>query len=177
MQASFIQALPAICRVFEHMKELYPDRDLYTVSYGSGISVRSVKPEYNISQFLAQFGGDGDTPEQAVSPFHSKNVLALLQRHSTQKSSWTKGDCIHSAAAPAGCPVGAAAFHIVQRKIMSENYIVQNIQTSKATGTSSMTQQALRYYAGRRKRPMVHPNAECYKQRRKIYEHKNIRCL
>lgn len=126
MQASFIQALPAICSVFERMKELYPNRDLYTVSYGSGISVRSVKPEYNISQFLAQFGSDGHPGAVGISiPFEKR--LGLV----------------------------AKAFN-------GEIFLDER----KVTGTSSITQQGLRYHAGRRKRPMVHPDAECYKQRR-----------
>lgn len=68
--------------VFERMKELYPNRDLYIVSYGSGISVRSVKPEYDLSKFLAQFGGGGHPGAGGVSiPFEKRLDLVAEAFH------------------------------------------------------------------------------------------------
>ena len=45
--------------VFERMKKLYPDVDLYIVNYGTGVSVRSIKPEINVSEITKRCNGGG----------------------------------------------------------------------------------------------------------------------
>lgn len=44
---------------FDHMKNIYPDYDLYIINYGTGISMRATKPEINIGLISKQFGGGG----------------------------------------------------------------------------------------------------------------------
>lgn len=45
--------------VFELMKQLYPDIDLYVINYGSGISMRSMKDDINVSEITKQYKGGG----------------------------------------------------------------------------------------------------------------------
>ena len=44
---------------FEFMKELYPDKDLYIINYGAGISLRSVKADINVGNIAMEYGGGG----------------------------------------------------------------------------------------------------------------------
>lgn len=68
--------------VFERMKALYPDTDLYIVSYGAGISVRTVKPEYNLSEFLGKLGGGGHPGAGGISiPFQKRIDLVADAFH------------------------------------------------------------------------------------------------
>lgn len=45
--------------VFELMKQLYPDIDLYVINYGSGISMRSMKNDIDVSEIVKQYKGGG----------------------------------------------------------------------------------------------------------------------
>lgn len=45
--------------VFELMKQTYPDIDLYMINYGSGISMRSVKENVNVSEIAKLYKGGG----------------------------------------------------------------------------------------------------------------------
>jgi c-di-AMP phosphodiesterase-like protein len=44
---------------FDHMKDIYPDYDLYIINYGSGIGVRATKPDINVGAILKTIGGGG----------------------------------------------------------------------------------------------------------------------
>lgn len=79
----YVGATDYLQDVFERMKTLYPDVDLYIVSYGSGISVRTIKPEYDLSRFLAQFGGGGHPGAGGISiPFQKRIDLVAEAFHS-----------------------------------------------------------------------------------------------
>lgn len=45
--------------VFELMKQMHPDIDLYIINYGSGISMRSVKESVNVSEIAKLYKGGG----------------------------------------------------------------------------------------------------------------------
>ncbi|MBO5435920.1 hypothetical protein J6A31_09010 [bacterium] len=45
--------------VFEAMKQNYPNKDLYIINYGNGISIRSVKPHINVGELVKPFSGGG----------------------------------------------------------------------------------------------------------------------
>jgi len=45
--------------VFDRMKEHWPDRDLYIMCYGTGISIRTDDENINIGELCKQFGGGG----------------------------------------------------------------------------------------------------------------------
>lgn len=45
--------------VFEMMKQLYPDTDLYVINYGSGVSVRSMKNSINVAEIVSHYNGGG----------------------------------------------------------------------------------------------------------------------
>lgn len=44
---------------FQHMKDTYPDYDLYVIDYGTGCSLRAVKPDIDVSAILQPLGGGG----------------------------------------------------------------------------------------------------------------------
>lgn len=44
---------------FQFMKDTYPDYDLYAMDYGTGCSLRAVKPEIDVSAILQPLGGGG----------------------------------------------------------------------------------------------------------------------
>lgn len=45
--------------VFERMKEHWPNRDLYIICYGTGISYRSDNPDINVGEISKLYGGGG----------------------------------------------------------------------------------------------------------------------
>lgn len=45
--------------MFLYMKTEYPDADLYIISYGTGISIRTVKPDIDVSAITLRRGGGG----------------------------------------------------------------------------------------------------------------------
>lgn len=45
--------------VFEMMKQLYPDADLYVINYGSGVSIRSMKNSINVAEIASHCNGGG----------------------------------------------------------------------------------------------------------------------
>ena len=44
---------------FETMQDEYPDSDLYAINYGTGVSVRTRKPEIHVGKLLKGIGGGG----------------------------------------------------------------------------------------------------------------------
>ena len=48
-----------ISDVFEMMKNTYPDKDLYIICYGTGISIRTVNPEINAADIASRYEGGG----------------------------------------------------------------------------------------------------------------------
>lgn len=45
--------------VFAHMKNLYPNKDLYIMNFGYGVSLRAVRPEIDVSAIAKTYGGGG----------------------------------------------------------------------------------------------------------------------
>lgn len=45
--------------VFDRMKEMYPDKDLFVIYYGNGISLRAVKGDVDVAAIAASLGGGG----------------------------------------------------------------------------------------------------------------------
>lgn len=45
--------------IFERMKELYPDRDIAFINYGTGISLRSININVNVAEICKRNGGGG----------------------------------------------------------------------------------------------------------------------
>ena len=48
-----------LTEVFDMMLEDYPDSDLYAINYGTGVSVRSRKPDIHVGNLLKNIGGGG----------------------------------------------------------------------------------------------------------------------
>ncbi len=44
---------------FDLMKTSYPDKDIYIINYGTGISMRAMKPDINIGLIAKEYGGGG----------------------------------------------------------------------------------------------------------------------
>lgn len=48
-----------LMETFDCMKDLYPDFDIYLIDYGTGLSLRSIKPEVHIGNLMKPLGGGG----------------------------------------------------------------------------------------------------------------------
>lgn len=65
---------------FELMKTEYPEKDLYIINYGSGISMRGVKKDFNVGMFAKGNYGGGGHPGAAGFPIPEEMIHEYMEQ-------------------------------------------------------------------------------------------------
>ena len=65
---------------FELMKTEYPEKDLYIINYGSGISMRGVKKDFNVGMFAKENYGGGGHPGAAGFPIPEEMIHEYMEQ-------------------------------------------------------------------------------------------------
>ena len=62
------------------MKTEYPEKDLYIINYGSGISMRGVKKDFNVGMFAKGNYGGGGHPGAAGFPIPEEMIHEYMEQ-------------------------------------------------------------------------------------------------
>ena len=65
--------------VLDYMRDTYPERDLFIVNYGSGVSIRSDKEDVNVAEIVKPFGGGGHKGAGGFK-FEKRDIYNLFEK-------------------------------------------------------------------------------------------------
>lgn len=65
--------------VLDYMRDTYPERDLFIVNYGSGVSIRSDKEDINVAEIVKKFGGGGHKGAGGFK-FEKRDIYNLFEK-------------------------------------------------------------------------------------------------
>lgn len=65
--------------VLDYMRDTYPERDLFIVNYGNGVSIRSDKKDINVAEIVKKFGGGGHKGAGGFK-FEKRDIYNLFEK-------------------------------------------------------------------------------------------------
>lgn len=65
--------------VLDYMRDTYPERDLFIVNYGNGVSIRSDKEDINVAEIVKPFGGGGHKGAGGFK-FEKRDIYNLFEK-------------------------------------------------------------------------------------------------
>lgn len=65
--------------ILDYMRDTYPERDLFIVNYGNGVSIRSDKEDINVAEIVKPFGGGGHKGAGGFK-FEKRDIYNLFEK-------------------------------------------------------------------------------------------------